>query len=213
MGVEATHGGLTRRISSASGLPVRLAVWLAAAPSMAHDTSNRNEERARTSEQHKGKHTQFEPAHHLTSPAHGGGSTPWPGPAFTDKGSVSSTSRQKLPSGEGGDLLRCIMTGVSASVLFQASLKITVAGFTLHLTRPCPPHPKGSRAAWGSSVSVTGSQPRGSIVPHPQHGHWNIIICWIKRGRPQDSVEIDDDHFTELGMGTGTGGTGMASSP
>ena len=96
------------------------------------------------------------------------------------------------------------MTGVSASVLSQASLKITVAGFTIHLTRPCPP--KGSRHGDRQCQSQAHSRADPSS-PIP------IIICWIKRDRPQDSVEIDGDHFTELGMGTGTGATGMASSP
>lgn len=40
-------------------------------PCMALDTSNRNEKRARTSEQHERKHTQVEPAHHPITSGHG----------------------------------------------------------------------------------------------------------------------------------------------
>ena len=134
-----------------------------------------------TSEQHQGKHAQVEPAHHLTSPPpHGHGA--WPRRVHSLAGTGVHRHRErlgyletkKLPSGEGArdghhhlssvlmhhDRSECERTIPGISENYSCWLP----GFTLH-TAVSPQEV----AAWGSSVSVTGSQPRRSIVPHPHH--------------------------------------------
>ena len=73
-----------------------------------------------------------------------------PGPAFTDTGSVSSTSRQKLPSGERSILMHHD----------RSECERTIPGISenyscwLHNSPHTAVSPQGV-AAWGSSVSVT----------------------------------------------------------
>jgi len=74
-----------------------------------------------------------------------------PGPAFTDTGSVSSTSRQKLPSGERSVLMQHDRSERERTIPgISENYSCWLPGFTLH-TAVSPQEV----AAWGSSVSVT----------------------------------------------------------
>jgi hypothetical protein len=85
-----------------------------------------------------------------------------------------------------------------ASLLKNKITAWLASHFTSHGTGTlCPRPPKGSRHGDPLSQPRSQSQPHCPSPPHPQQPHcrWSLIICWIKRDRPQASIEIDADHF------------------